>query len=208
MRNDGIHMPELPVLRGVTLIRADAVTVPGRLSNPVSLSLSSEDRVLITGRNGIGKSTLLAVLADRLPPGTGTVAIAPAARIGLVGQESPARDPRTVHAAYDARLQQIRTHNSGVAPVPLRALGLLSPSDIAKPVASLSMGQQRRLDLAFALASRPHVLLLDEPTNHISISLVDELTEAFGSTDAAIALVTHDRQLRSDLASWHRIELR
>jgi macrolide transport system ATP-binding/permease protein len=202
------HMPELPVLRGVTLIRADAVTVPGRLSNPVSLSLSSEDRVLITGRNGIGKSTLLAVLADRLPPGTGTVAIAPAARIGLVGQESPARDPRTVHAAYDARLQQIRTHNSGVAPVPLRALGLLSPSDIAKPVASLSMGQQRRLDLAFALASRPHVLLLDEPTNHISISLVDELTEAFGSTDAAIALVTHDRQLRSDLASWHRIELR
>ena len=38
--------------------------------------------------------------------------------------------------------------------------------------------------------------------------LVDELTEAFGSTDAAIALVTHDRQLRSDLASWHRIELR
>jgi macrolide transport system ATP-binding/permease protein len=201
------HMPELPAIHGVTLIRADNVTVAGRLSTPVSMSLSSGTRVLITGRNGVGKSTLLALLANRLRPDTGTVAIAPAARVGLVGQEPPAQDQRTVHAAYDARLQEIRAQDPAVIPVPLRALGLLSPSDIAKPVASLSMGQQRRLDLAFALASRPHILLLDEPTNHISISLVDELTQAFGSTDAAIALVTHDRQLRRDLAAWHHIEL-
>jgi macrolide transport system ATP-binding/permease protein len=200
-------MPELPAIPGVTLIRADGVTVAGRLRNPVSMSLSSGDRVLIIGRNGVGKSTLLALLANRLRPDTGAVTIAPAARVGLVAQESPTQDQRTVHAAYDERLHEIRAQDPAVTPVPLRALGLLSPSDIAKPVASLSMGQQRRLDLAFALASRPHVLLLDEPTNHISISLVDELTQAFGSTDAAIALVTHDRQLRRDLATWHHVEL-
>jgi macrolide transport system ATP-binding/permease protein len=171
------------------------------------MSLSSGDRVLITGRNGVGKSTLLALLANRLRPDTGAVTIAPAARVGLVAQESPTQDQRTVHAAYDERLHEIRAQDPAVTPVPLRALGLLSPSDIAKPIASLSMGQQRRLDLALALASRPHVLLLDEPTNHISISLVDELTQAFGSTDAAIALVTHDRQLRRDLATWHHVEL-
>ncbi|GKQ37887.1 AAA family ATPase [Streptomyces sp. A012304] len=69
------------------------------------------------------------------------------------------------------------------------------------------MGQQRRLDLALALAARPHVLLLDEPTNHLSVSLVDELTEALRATDAAVVLATHDRQLRRDLRTWPHLEL-
>jgi macrolide transport system ATP-binding/permease protein len=86
--------------------------------------------------------------------------------------------------------------------VPLRSLGLLSAADTARPLAELSMGQQRRLDLALALAGRPHALLLDEPTNHLSIALVDELTEALDATAAAVVVVTHDRQLRRDLGHW------
>ena len=62
-------------------------------------------------------------------------------------------------------------------------------------------------DLALALASRPHVLLLDEPTNHLSIALVDELTEALDGTGAAVVIITHDRQLRRDLAAWPQIAL-
>uniref|UniRef100_UPI0012ECBF22 AAA family ATPase n=1 Tax=Agromyces laixinhei TaxID=2585717 RepID=UPI0012ECBF22 len=65
-----------------------------------------------------------------------------------------------------------------------------------------SMGQQRRLDLALVLATRPHVLLLDEPTNHLSIALVDELTQALGATQAAVVLSTHDRQLLRDIDGW------
>ncbi|CAM5697558.1 AAA family ATPase [Streptomyces purpurascens] len=91
--------------------------------------------------------------------------------------------------------------------VGLGSLGLLTSRDTDKPVAELSMGQQRRLDLALALASRPHVLLLDEPTNHLSIALLDELTEALHSTQAAVVLATHDRQLRRDIATWPRLAL-
>ncbi len=69
------------------------------------------------------------------------------------------------------------------------------------------MGQQRRLDLAIALASRPHVLLMDEPTNHLSIALVDELTEALQVTEAAVVLATHDRQLLRDTSSWPQLSL-
>nr|WP_232331530.1 ATP-binding cassette domain-containing protein [Agromyces laixinhei] len=60
----------------------------------------------------------------------------------------------------------------------LSQLGLLRARESSKRIGELSMGQQRRLDLALVLATRPHVLLLDEPTNHLSIALVDELTEA------------------------------
>ncbi|MEU8859902.1 ATP-binding cassette domain-containing protein [Streptomyces umbrinus] len=89
----------------------------------------------------------------------------------------------------------------------LGALGLLTSRDANKAVAELSMGQQRRLDLALALAARPHVLLLDEPTNHLSIALVDELTEALHTTEAAIVLATHDRQMQRDIHSWPHLSL-
>lgn len=69
------------------------------------------------------------------------------------------------------------------------------------------MGQQRRLDLALVLSTRPHVLLLDEPTNHLSIALVDELTAALGATPAAVLLSTHDRQLLRDVAGWPQLHL-
>ena len=78
--------------------------------------------------------------------------------------------------------------------VSLGKLGVLGSRDASRPVAELSIGQQRRLDLAILLASRPHVVLLDEPTNHLSITLVDELTEALQTTPAAVVIATHDRQ--------------
>lgn len=49
---------------------------------------------------------------------------------------------------------------------------------------------------------------LDEPTNHLSVGLVDDLTRAFADSRAAIVVVTHDRQMRDDLAHWPRVELR
>jgi macrolide transport system ATP-binding/permease protein len=201
------QLPDLPPLPGVTLLRAEGVAVESRLDPPVTVALRSGDRLLITGPNGAGKSTLLAVLAGELTPDHGTTAIAATARLGLVAQESRSRDRRTARAAYDARLRQLRADGMGGDLVTIGALGLLSNIDLGRPVAELSMGQQRRLDLALALAARPHALLLDEPTNHLSIALVDELTEAFEHTPAAIVIVSHDRQTRDDLAHWPTLSL-
>jgi macrolide transport system ATP-binding/permease protein len=200
------RLPDLSVLPGVTLLRADHVTVAGRLTTPISVELSSGDRLLVTGGNGAGKSTLLAVLAGHLDPHQGHVVASPATRIGWVAQESSSTDPRSARDVYRARIAELE-HHGVTDPVPLRALGLLTTVDLARPVAELSMGQQRRLDLAIALAGRPHLLLLDEPTNHLSIALVDELTHALDTTPAAVVIVTHDRQLRNDLDHWPNIHL-
>ena len=202
------YLPDLPAMRGGTLLHAEQIAVANRLATPVTVELSSGDRMLVTGPNGSGKSTLLAVLAGHLHPDHGHAHLAADARVGLVAQESPSADHRTARDVYRTRIHELL--NNGLTEtqtVSLRSLGLLQSSDLTRPVAELSMGQQRRLDLALALAARPHLLLLDEPTNHLSIALVDELTHALDTTPAAVVIVTHDRQLRRDLHHWPTIEL-
>ncbi|MFT2015386.1 ATP-binding cassette domain-containing protein [Streptomyces sp. 796.1] len=202
-------LPELPSRPGTVLLAAAGVTVPGRLDRPADLAVSSGDRLVVTGPNGAGKSTLLSVLAGRLAPGTGRVQRAPGVRLHLLGQETQRAGAQRAYDLYQAHTARLVSAGVLAADevVGLGALGLLDAYDAGRPVAELSMGQQRRLDLALALAARPHVLLLDEPTNHLSIALVDELTEALRATAAAVVLATHDRQLQRDLADWPRLAL-
>ncbi|GAA1307158.1 ABC-F family ATP-binding cassette domain-containing protein [Pseudonocardia xinjiangensis] len=201
--------PRLGAMPGATLLRADDVAVSGRLAGPCSTLLRSGDRLVVAGPNGSGKSTFLAVLAGVLDPTGGSVHRKRDARIGLLRQESPPPSRRRAFEIYDAAVSRLvnagRLHES--ERVPLSQLGLLGSRDAARPVADLSIGQQRRLDLAVLLAARPHVVLLDEPTNHLSIALVDELTAALAETPAAVVVASHDRQFLRDTAGWPRVRL-
>jgi macrolide transport system ATP-binding/permease protein len=199
--------PQLPALPGATLLDAADVTVEGRLQPAQSLSLRSGDRLVVTGPNGSGKSSLLAALAGTVEPTTGRVHRSRSARVGLLAQESPRPSRRRAIDVYDAVLGRLvsagQLADADVAP--LGALGLLTARDARRPVAELSVGQQRRLDLAVLLATRPHVVLLDEPTNHLSTTLVDELTEAMQASAAAVVVATHDRRLLRDTEGWPRL---
>ncbi|NGY62719.1 ABC-F family ATP-binding cassette domain-containing protein [Lentzea sp. NEAU-D13] len=172
------------------LLHATPLEVPGRVNLTEPISLSAGEKLLITGPNGAGKSTLLTVLAGRLTPATGTVHHV--GRVALLAQESSFENEDATAAQLCSRVEE---------------LGLLSGKDLARPVSRLSTGQRRRLELAILLSTGPHVLLLDEPTNHLSIALVDELTEALHQTKAAVAVATHDRQMRTDFRSWRSVTL-
>lgn len=75
------------------------------------------------------------------------------------------------------------------------------------PVAALSVGQQRRLELA-RLVSRPaDLLVLDEPTNHVALSLVEDLEAALAAFEGAVVVVSHDHRFRSGFGGT-RLELR
>ncbi|MGW4794709.1 ATP-binding cassette domain-containing protein [Nonomuraea sp. NPDC004297] len=200
------QLPRLDAPPGVTLLRADDVTVRGRLDVPRSVLLRAGDRLVVTGPNGSGKSSLLHVLAGRLAPHSGSVR---GARTGLLAQESPVTSGLRAFEVFEAEIGRLVTAGAlGRADaVGLGQLGLLPSEALRRPVAELSVGQRRRLDLALLLAARPQVLLLDEPTNHLSMALVEELTEALAGTGAAVVLATHDRQLLRDTESWPRLPL-
>lgn len=205
-----LRWPSLSVRQGAPHLRAHGVAVEGRLAGPVDLALDGGDRLLVTGPNGAGKSTLLAILAGSLEPTSGYVQAAQGVRVARVTQEIAEQDPgltaREVYTRHVGRLVARGTLRDADA-VPLGSLGLLYSDALRTPVGRMSQGQQRRLDLALALAGRPGLILLDEPTNHLSSTLVDELTNAIRDTSAAIVVATHDRQLLRDLADWPRLEL-
>ena len=203
------RFPDLATRTGALLLRADEVSIAGRLSPSVTLSLSHRDRLVVTGPNGAGKSTFLAVLSGELIPDTGGVRCPENTRLAFLRQETalpPERRASEVYATHIASLVNAGTLPESEA-VALSQLGLLKPQETGKRIGELSMGQQRRLDLALILATRPHVLLLDEPTNHLSIALVDELSDALGDTQAAVVVSTHDRQLLRDTEAWPRLSL-
>lgn len=202
-----LRFPDLTVRPGTPLLRCDDITVTGRLDSPVEFSLDAGERLLVTGPNGAGKSTLLAVLAGELGATTGSVHHHAVARVALIGQEVPEWEPElTAQELYDRHIRRLDLYLD-VDPLPLTATGLLERRARGVTVGRLSQGQQRRLHLAMQLAFRPSVLLCDEPTNHLSVSLVDELTDALTETPAAVVVATHDRQMLTDLAHWPHLSL-
>ncbi|MEU2967708.1 ribosomal protection-like ABC-F family protein [Streptomyces ardesiacus] len=180
-----------------TVLDATGVAVAGRLA-PIGLTVRAGDRLLITGSNGTGKSTLLSVLAGRLAPDTGRVTRR--GRLGHLPQEpAPGRPGVTLLQAYARGLPgQPEEHAQR-----LLALGLFTPERLTARVTELSTGQRQRLALARLLTRPCDVLLLDEPTNHLSPALVEDLERALADYPGTLVLVSHDRSLRGRWQGEH-----
>ncbi|CAD5917621.1 ribosomal protection-like ABC-F family protein [Streptomyces cyaneofuscatus] len=173
------------------LAELEDVSVGERLHLP-ALRVEAGARLLVTGDNGAGKTTLLRVLAGDLAPDTGTVLRR--ARVGYLPQELPARPTRrTLLATFAAGRPGFPDEYADE----LLGLGLFRPEDLGVPVASLSIGQQRRLALARLVTRPADLLVLDEPTNHIALSLVEEVEAALAQYPGAVVVVSHDRSFRA-----------
>jgi macrolide transport system ATP-binding/permease protein len=186
----GIPHGSHPLEPGV-LVQVAGARVSGRFEVQ-HLQVGSGSRMLVTGANGSGKSSLLTALAGRLSLDAGSIERRKGLRMALLEQDvrfaDPALSPRAI---YDALVGERRAES-----VPLSGLGLVAPRDLDRPVGVLSVGQQRRLALALIIARPPHLFLLDEPTNHLSLTLATELEDALGAYPGAVVVASHDRWLR------------
>ncbi|MGA5062864.1 ribosomal protection-like ABC-F family protein [Streptomyces exfoliatus] len=189
--------------RGPSVVAELADVVVGDRLRIDALRVSAGDRVLVSGPNGAGKTTLLRVLAGDLRPDGGTV-LRSSVRVGYLPQELPAvPSPKPLLTAYAAGRPGLPEEHAEE----LLALGLFREEDLTVPVARLSVGQRRRLELA-RLVTRPvGLLVLDEPTNHVALSLVEDLETALAAFGGAVVAVSHDRRFRAGFGGT-RLELR
>ncbi|WP_407839449.1 ribosomal protection-like ABC-F family protein [Streptomyces sp. DSM 116496] len=185
------------------LLELTGIRVGDRLRLP-ALTVRPGQRLLVSGPNGAGKSTLLRVLAGDLTPDTGTVRRAEHVRLGYLAQELP-------HSPV--RLPLLSAFAAGLPGPPeehaeeLLTLGLFHEEDLSVPVAALSAGQRRRLELARLVTRPADVLVLDEPTNHVSLALVEEVEQALAGYPGAVVAVSHDPRFRAAFTG-DRLELR
>jgi ATPase subunit of ABC transporter with duplicated ATPase domains len=172
----------------------------------VTLGLNDGDRVGVVGRNGDGKTSLLAMLAGRQEPDAGRVTVRGGVRVGVLDQADTLDDSLTVEQAVvgDAP-EHVWAGDARVRDV---IRGLLTDIPWDAPVTVLSGGQRRRVALAGLLAGEWEVLLLDEPTNHLDVEgitwLAEHLKRRWPANTGGLLVITHDRWFLDEVctATW------
>jgi ATP-binding cassette subfamily F protein uup len=164
---------------------------PTLVLESVSLGVGEGDRIGVVGRNGGGKSTLLAILAGDEPADDGRVTRSGSAQVGRLSQHDALPPDATVIEAVIGN----RVEHEWAADARVRGVldGLLQGIASDARIAVLSGGERRRVALAALLVADPDVLLLDEPTNHLDIEAVAWLATHLRSRRGALVVVTHDR---------------
>ena len=161
----------------------------------VSLGVDEGDRIGIVGRNGDGKSSLLAMLAGRLMPDSGRVTVRGGVRIGVLDQgDTLDGTMRVADAVVGSTPEHVWAGDPRVRDV---LGGLLADVPWDATIGTLSGGQRRRVALAHLLAGEHDVLALDEPTNHLDVEaitwLAGHLKRRWGAGAGGLLVVTHDR---------------
>jgi ATP-binding cassette subfamily F protein 3 len=155
----------------------------------VNIKLKKNNHLLLSGPNGIGKSTLLESIASGKSAGT---TIAPGVRVGYYRQDFSTLDFN--QTVYESLRDGMAVANMPLNEERLRATAagfLLTSEVINTKIGSLSEGQKGLVAFARLVLERPGLLILDEPTNHINFRHLPIIAEALDKYEGAMILVSH-----------------
>jgi len=200
------------------------------LFKDLHFGLQKGERVALVGINGTGKSTLLAILAERILPTSGKVVKEKGIKIGFLEQDpdftglksindfiySADNDQQRLIREYEELLsesdidqnkledltERISTLNAWEYEHNIKTiLNRLNIMDFHQDIKSLSGGQRKRLALAKLLIDEPDIYILDEPTNHLDIETIEWLEKLLTTGSKTVLLVTHDRYFLDNICT-------
>ena len=158
------------------------------LFSNISFSIAEGQKVGLIAKNGMGKSTLLSVLAGKEGHDTGDIIFRRDLTIGFL-EQSPQFDPQesVLDACFNHHGEEEKVLKAK------QVLTQLKIRDLNQPMGQLSGGQQKRVALANVLLMEPDLLILDEPTNHLDLEMIEWLEGYLGRGNKTLLMVTHDR---------------
>ncbi len=167
------------------------------LSTPINLSMERGEKIVFTGANGIGKTTLLRSILGLNKPISGSATLGDYLYIGYFEQEITA-DPNTT--CIEEIWKTFPSYTQYEVRSALAKCGLTT-KHIESQVRVLSGGEQAKVRLCKLINTETNILLLDEPTNHLDVDAKDELKRALNAYKGSILLICHEPEFYEGLAT-------
>ena len=159
-----------------------------------SYRMDRHDRIGIVGGNGMGKSTLLNLIAGRLQPDSGNIETGATVNLGYFTQEAKELDPNeTPWSLIHNIASHVKTDEGTFSASQMLERFLFIPAMQHTQIGRLSGGERRRLYLLSILMASPNILLLDEPTNDLDITTLSILEDYLEGYPGPVIAVSHDR---------------
>ena len=167
------------------------------LSVPLNVEMERGEKLVLTGANGIGKTTLLKSILGLIPVLGGSVELGDYLEIGYFEQEM-SQDIETT--CLEELWQEFPAYSQYEARSALAKCGLTT-KHIESKVKVLSGGEQAKLRLCKLVNRQSNLLVLDEPTNHLDVDAKDELKRALQEYRGSILMVCHEPEFYEELAT-------
>ena len=167
----------------------------------LSLDIMRGEKIAVIGNNGLGKSTLLKLLADKLKPDKGLIDLGHNVQIGYFPQNHSDIINKEENITLFDWLKRLKEKVEDQEIRSVLGKMLFAGEDAFKDISALSGGETARLILAGLMLNCPNVLVLDEPNNHLDLESVSALTWGLEEFKGTAIFASHDRDLISKAAT-------